>query len=103
MTIHPTLAVRCDRGGHGGLWGVGTHEIEDHETEALTMAFAGRGDDVTMSKARGRLARGARRFAAAANDDSGAAFAAFVSSNGASSGAAAGGRAAAGGGGSGAG
>jgi hypothetical protein len=47
----------------------GKHELEDHETEALTMAFAGRGDDVTMSKARGRLARGARRFAAAVNAD----------------------------------
>ena len=33
------------------------------------VAFAGSGDEVTMSKARARLARGARRFSNALNDD----------------------------------
>jgi len=47
----------------------GTHALEDHETEALTIAFAGRPDNVSLSKARGRLARGGRRFAAAVNAD----------------------------------
>jgi len=42
----------------------GKHDLEDHEIEALTIAFAGTGDEVTMQKARGRLGRGARRFSA---------------------------------------
>jgi hypothetical protein len=47
----------------------GKHDLDDHEAEALTIAFAGHGDDVSLSKARSRLARGARRFAAAVNGD----------------------------------
>jgi Predicted membrane protein (DUF2207) len=47
----------------------GKHDLADHEAEALTIAFAGAGDDVTMSKARARLARGAGRFARAVNRD----------------------------------
>jgi hypothetical protein len=47
----------------------GTHDLADHEAEALTIAFAGGGDDVSMNKARGRLARGARRFRHAVNAD----------------------------------
>jgi hypothetical protein len=47
----------------------GKHELADHEEEALTLAFAGGGDAVTMSKARARLARGARRFARSVTHD----------------------------------
>jgi hypothetical protein len=47
----------------------GTHELADHETEALTIAFAGRPENVSLSKARGRLARAGRRFATAVNAD----------------------------------
>lgn len=47
----------------------GKHDLEEHEEEALTIAFAGEADEVTMSKARARLARGARRFARAVNRD----------------------------------
>ena len=47
----------------------GTHALADHETETLTIAFAGRAENVSLSKARGRLARGGRRFAAAVNAD----------------------------------
>jgi hypothetical protein len=47
----------------------GRHDLADHETEALTIAFAGRGDEVTLSKARARLARAGRRFSNAVNDD----------------------------------
>jgi Predicted membrane protein (DUF2207) C-terminal domain/Predicted membrane protein (DUF2207) N-terminal domain len=47
----------------------GKHDLEDHEAEALMIAFKGSGDDVSVSKARGRLARGGRRFAAAVNRD----------------------------------
>lgn len=47
----------------------GKHELADHEIEALTLAFAGSGDDVAMSRARARLARGGRRFSKALNGD----------------------------------
>jgi hypothetical protein len=47
----------------------GKHELDDHEAEALSIAFAGGGGEVTMSKARGRLARGSRRFSNAVNAD----------------------------------
>ena len=47
----------------------GKHDLADHEIEALTLAFAGSGDEVTMAKARARLARGAQRFSTALNDD----------------------------------
>ncbi len=47
----------------------GTHNLTAHEEAALTIAFAGRGDDITLSKARARLARGSRRFSAAAEAD----------------------------------
>lgn len=47
----------------------GKHDLAEHELEALSIAFAGRADEVTMSKARGRLARAGRRFSAAVNRD----------------------------------
>lgn len=47
----------------------GAHQLEEHEREALTIAFAGRNDDVPLSKARGRLARSSARFTAAVNRD----------------------------------
>lgn len=47
----------------------GSHDLDAHETEALTIAFGGRGDDVSLAKARGRLARQARRFSHAVNGD----------------------------------
>lgn len=47
----------------------GRHDLADHEREALAIAFAGRPDDVTLSKARGRLARSSGRFSAAVNRD----------------------------------
>jgi hypothetical protein len=47
----------------------GKHDLTDHEEEALTVAFAGGADNVTMAKARARLARGARRFARSVNHD----------------------------------
>jgi hypothetical protein len=47
----------------------GRHELDRHETEAITMAFGGRGDPVPFSRARARLARGGRRFTAAVNAD----------------------------------
>lgn len=47
----------------------GRHELLPHEEAALTIAFAGDGDEVNLSKARGRLVRNARRFAAAAEAD----------------------------------
>jgi hypothetical protein len=47
----------------------GSHDLEDHEAEALNIAFAGRGEAVSFSKARGRLARASRRFTAALNAD----------------------------------
>src|SRR6185436_10431501 len=45
----------------------GKHDLADHEMEALTIAFGGSGDPVSMNKARGRLGRGGRRFRAAVN------------------------------------
>ena len=47
----------------------GKHELADHESEALTIAFAGGAENVSLSKARGRLARAGRRFATAVNAD----------------------------------
>jgi hypothetical protein len=47
----------------------GKHDLTHHEIEALTLAFAGSGDEVTMSRARARLARGGRRFSKALNED----------------------------------
>ena len=47
----------------------GAHDLQPHEMEALTIAFADHGDDVPLSKARGRLARQSRRFNAAVNAD----------------------------------
>jgi predicted membrane protein DUF2207 len=47
----------------------GKHDLANHEAEALTIAFGDVGDDVTMSQARRRLTRGARRFSNALNSD----------------------------------
>jgi hypothetical protein len=47
----------------------GTHDLDTHESEVIVTAFGGAGDEVSLSKARGRLARGARRFRAALNAD----------------------------------
>jgi Predicted membrane protein (DUF2207) C-terminal domain/Predicted membrane protein (DUF2207) N-terminal domain len=47
----------------------GAHDLQPHEMEALTIAFADHGDDVPLSKARGRLTRQARRFNAAVSAD----------------------------------
>jgi hypothetical protein len=47
----------------------GPHPLADHETEAIRIAFAGRDDAVSFSKARGRLARATRRFRAAVDKD----------------------------------
>lgn len=47
----------------------GRHDLADHEREALDIAFAGRSDAVTLSKARARLARSSSRFSAAVNRD----------------------------------
>lgn len=47
----------------------GTHDLDDHEAEALSIAFSGSGDDVPMSKARARLARSAKRFSNAVTGD----------------------------------
>ena len=44
-------------------------DLADHEREALAIAFAGRSDDVSLSKARARLARSSSRFSAAVNRD----------------------------------
>lgn len=41
----------------------GKHDLADHEAEALSIAFAGGGEAVTMSRARDRVGRGGRRFA----------------------------------------
>ncbi len=35
----------------------GKHDLEDHQIEALSIAFGGAGDDVTISKATGRMTR----------------------------------------------
>ena len=40
----------------------GGHELEPHEETVLRLAFADLGEDVSLAKARGRLARGGRRF-----------------------------------------
>lgn len=47
----------------------GKHDLSTHEAEALSIAFADQGEDVTMTKAHSRLARGARRFSAAVYAD----------------------------------
>jgi predicted membrane protein DUF2207 len=47
----------------------GGHGLVEHEREALDIAFAGKADSVTLSKARARLARSSRRFSAAVNRD----------------------------------
>lgn len=47
----------------------GKHDLAEHEVEALSIAFDGSGDDVTMAKARGRLGRNGRRFRIALNGD----------------------------------
>jgi hypothetical protein len=47
----------------------GKHDLDGHQVEALSIAFAGGGDDVTMSKASGRLARASRRFSKVVNAD----------------------------------
>ena len=47
----------------------GKHDLDPHELDALSIAFGGRADNVSLSKARARLARGARRFAASVNQD----------------------------------
>src|SRR4051812_33301685 len=47
----------------------GRHDLDTHETEALSLAFADEGEDVVLSKARGRLARRSARFNAAVNAD----------------------------------
>lgn len=45
------------------------HDLEEHEREVLAIAFAGRNEVVSLSKARGRLARSSKRFTAAVNRD----------------------------------
>lgn len=47
----------------------GAHDLEPHEAEALSIAFAGKGDDVPMSRARDRVGRANRRFNNAVNAD----------------------------------
>lgn len=47
----------------------GTHDLASHELEALSIAFADRAEDVSFAKARGRLARGNRKFTVAVNAD----------------------------------
>jgi hypothetical protein len=47
----------------------GRHDLAEHEREALSIAFAGRSEPVSLSKARARLARSSRRFSAAVNRD----------------------------------
>ena len=47
----------------------GGFDLAHHEQEALDIAFGGRPDNVTLSKARGRLARSSRRFNAAVTRD----------------------------------
>ena len=43
----------------------GRHDLAPHEETAVTIAFANGPDPVTLSKARARLVRGARRFSSA--------------------------------------
>ena len=47
----------------------GTHELSDHEQAALRVAFAERPDEVPLSRARARLARGTRAFSLAVASD----------------------------------
>ena len=47
----------------------GRHDLVPHEEEVLRIAFDGRREPVALPKARGRLARAARRFNAALNAD----------------------------------
>ena len=47
----------------------GRHDLEAHELQALQIAFGDGGEPVTLSRARGRLARNSRRFSAAVNTD----------------------------------
>jgi hypothetical protein len=47
----------------------GTHDLAPHEEAALGIAFAHGGEDVPFARARGRLARRSRQFAAAVNED----------------------------------
>jgi hypothetical protein len=47
----------------------GKHDLTAHEETALMTAFAGRGDEVTLSRARARLTRGSRRFSSAVEMD----------------------------------
>ena len=47
----------------------GSHDLADHEQAAVRVSFADRPDEVLLSKARGRLARGTRRFHAAVASD----------------------------------
>jgi hypothetical protein len=47
----------------------GTHDLAGHETEAVTIAFAGGGEPVTLHKARARLARSGRAYRAALTAD----------------------------------
>jgi len=47
----------------------GRHDLANHEAEALSIAFGGRGDPVSLSMARRRLARRTRRFALALESD----------------------------------
>jgi hypothetical protein len=47
----------------------GPHDLAEHEREALRIAFGDRSENVTLSKARSRLARSSRRFSAAVNRD----------------------------------
>src|SRR4029079_4801684 len=44
-------------------------DLEAHELEALQIAFRGSAEPITLSRARGRLARNSRRFTAAVNTD----------------------------------
>jgi hypothetical protein len=47
----------------------GTHDLAAHEEAALRVAFAHRGEDVPLARARARLARTSRQFAGAVNED----------------------------------
>lgn len=47
----------------------GQHALEPHEQVAIDIAFGGRADHVNLSRLRGRMARGGRRFVSAVNAD----------------------------------
>jgi len=47
----------------------GQHALEPHEETAISIAFGGRGEPVNLSRVRGRLGRGARKFVNAVNAD----------------------------------